>query len=377
MVELPPKKIAILGPVAPYRSGIARHTSALAKEIASREGTQVRVFSFSRQYPKLLFPGEEQRDPTLAAPGMVEVEECIDTANPLNWKRTIRKVEMFAPDLVVIPCWTFFMAPALGAMARSLRRRGIEVVAMVHNARDHEAAGWKNRLLVMQLRAADRAVTHNDSLARDIADIAPQLPTAVTPHPLYDDYPQSRIMLERTASLELLFYGIVRPYKGLDILLESLAASKNRDIHLTVAGEFWSDVDETRDLIERLGIGSRVELLPGYASDDATADLFARSDALVAPYRTATGSGVLALAAHYQRPVIASDIAGLADAVEHGVTGLLFPAGGVSALARILDEPGLTDRLASMRPSIVARKSLLGWDRLADAVLSPNPSTKG
>lgn len=365
----PPQRIALIGPVAPLRSGIARHSGALAAELARRDGVEVRAWSFARQYPARLFPGGAQIDPALAPPAAVAVARTVDTLNPLTWRHTAREVAAFAPDLAIIPAWTFFVAPALGWIARELRRRGIRVVAMVHNARDHEAAAWKNRLLAWQIAHSDRAVTHNAPLAAQVARIAPELPVAVSPHPLYDDYPAPSGTLPRRAGLELLFFGLVRPYKGLDLLLDALAQSGLRDVRLTVAGEFWSGLEEIRAQVARLGLGEMVEIVPRYVSDAEAAELFARCDALVAPYRAATGSGVLALAQHYCRPVVASDVPGLREAVADGVTGWVFPGGDGTALATLLRDRLDRASAAAMQPALAAQRDALSWKRLADAVL--------
>ncbi|WP_169829164.1 glycosyltransferase [Tsuneonella mangrovi] len=369
MPDTKPKRIAIVGPLPPLRSGIARHTCALAAELAGRKGLEVRAWSFSRQYPARLFPGEAQVDPALAPPAGVAVATSIDTLLPLSWGRTAKEIAEFAPDIAIVPAWTFFVAPALGWISRSLRKRGIEVVAMVHNARDHEAARWKNRLLGWQVMQAGRAVAHNAPVAAEIARIAPLLPSAICPHPLYDDYPAPTGSLPRRAGLELLFYGLVRPYKGLDVLLDALAKRELRDVKLTVAGEFWSGLDGVRRQVAQLGIEPLVEIIPRYQSDAETAELFTRCDALVAPYRAASGSGVLALAQHYERPVIASDVPGLREAVCDGETGWLFPAGDVDALAALLATKVTRENARSMQPALAGQRASLSWARLADALL--------
>jgi glycosyltransferase involved in cell wall biosynthesis len=362
-------KVAVIGPVAPFRSGIARHTTAIVGELAGRPGMEVAVWSFSRQYPRRLFPGGDQVDPGLRAPNGVPVHWTIDTLNPASWLRTAREVGAFAPDLVIIPAWTFFVAPALGWIARDLRRNGIAVTMVVHNAFDHEEAAWKGRLMRFQLRQAGRLVVHNDSVAEQLGRHGLHPPVAVCPHPLYDDYPEPRGDLPRRAPLELLFFGLVRPYKGLDTLLRALATAGRDDVRLTVAGEFWSGLEETRRQITAAQLDSIVDLIPRYVTDDEAAELFARADVVVAPYRTATGSGVLALAQRYLRPVVASDIPPLREAIAHGTTGWLFPAGDSSALASLLAKEVSSRRIESMKEPLAALRGSLSWSRLVDAIL--------
>lgn len=362
-------KLAFIGPLAPYRSGIARHSTALLRALAEAQGVEARGWSFHRQYPELLFPGESQRDPAAAPPPGLPVEFTLDSVNPLSWRRTLAEIIAFAPDVVVIPAWTFFTAPALGHVSAGLKAAGVTVVSLVHNAEDHEGAAWKAALLRRQLRAASRAVTHNAALAAAVARAVPGLPTEVCPHPLYDDYPVAAGSLPRRAGLELLFFGLVRPYKGLDLLLDALALCPDMDLHLSIVGEFWSGLDAARERIAGAGLESRVELVPRHVSDADAAEYFARADALVAPYRAASGSGVLALAQWYGVPVIASDVAGLAEAVDDGRTGWLFPAGDAQALADVLRHRASRASAQAMAGELAALRDSLTWRRLAEAVL--------
>lgn len=361
------KKIAMVGPMPPIRSGVARHTAAVARALAAREDTVLRAYGFSRQYPAFLYPGVSERSDDAGAPEGSDQALTIDGVNPLSWRATARAIRQWAPDLVVVPAWTFFLAPALGWIARACRRSGIECCMIVHNAFDHEAAGWKTRLNLWQLAQADRFVTHNEALRDTLGAAFPGRRADVFPHPVFDDFPPPAGTLPRQAALELLFFGLVRPYKGLDLALEAVAQSGRRDLRLTVAGEFWQGLDETRALIERLGIGDLVELIPRYVSDAEAAELFARADAVMLPYRSVTGSGIIPTAYHYGRAVIATDLPGLAAVVRDGETGWLSPPGEAGALAAVLR--GL-DRGAATRAGAAARAygATLSWDRFAEKV---------
>ena len=364
-------RVSIIGPVTPFRSGIARHTTAIARELARRENVDVSIVSFARQYPKFLYPGESEIDPEAQSPEGIECDFCLDSMNPMSWREAARKALASEPDLAVIPAWTFFVAPCLGFIARALRLRGIPVVMVVHNAEDHESARWKTALSHFQLRQASRFLTHNAAIAADLQRLVPGTPAVICPHPVYDDYPQPLGNLPREASLELLFFGLVRPYKGLDIALRALAASGLCDVRLSVVGEFWQGRTETEALIQDLGLQGRVELVPRYVSDQEAAEYFARCDALIAPYCSATGSGVLALAQWYGRPVIASDVPGLSQSVIDGTTGWLFPVGDVSALAELLRAQVTRTSTHAMAPSLQSVRSDLSWSRFADAILDP------
>ncbi len=362
------RKIAVVGPTPPIRSGIARHTAAIARALAGREELTVRVWSFSRQYPRFLYPGAAERDEDGVPPSDLQIRFSIDGVNPLSWRRAAKEIRDWGPDLLVVPAWTFFLAPALGWIARQIRRDGVECCVVVHNAFDHEARAWKSKLNLWQLAQADRYVTHNDDLAAELGVNFPKAKIDVFPHPVFDDFPEPTGALPREAALELLFFGLVRPYKGLDLALDAVAKSGRADLRLTIAGEFWQGLDETRERISRLGLADQVELIPRYVSDAETAELFDRADAVVLPYRSVTGSGVIPTAYRYGRAVIATDLPGLAAVVRHDETGWLTPLGDIDALAAAIR--GL-DRETASRAGVAARAfgATLSWDRFADLVL--------
>lgn len=356
-------KFALIGPFPPFRSGVARHTGALADELACYG--EVARFSFSRQYPSWLFPGENDRDES-AIPASADF--CIDSINPLSWRKAVRRIKEFRPDAAIIPAWTFFTAPALTFIASSLRRAGIPVVAMVHNAADHETAKWKSWLLARQIRQADSAITHNQALARAIARIAGKLPVTVAPHPLFD-YPQAKGNLPRRASLELLMFGLVRPYKGVDLLLEAFATCADCDVKLSIVGEVWGDAKALRNKIDAQGLGDRIELVPHYVSDSDAAEYFKRADIVVLPYTHVTGSGVAPVAFHYGKPVIASGLEGFRELIRSGETGWLFPAGDAKALATLIKERAQKNDAGSLAPHIAAQRARLSWPAFVKAVI--------
>ena len=363
-------KISVLGPVSPFRGGIARHTTRLARELAENLDHDVSIFSFSSLYPKLLYPGQDDRDQDASTPNFAPIRCIISSINPLSWTKAVEAIAAEKPDFVVLPAWTFFVSPALGQIAKKLRQRGIKIVQIVHNASDHESTEWKTLLTRYQLAQSDALVTHNDQIASDIRAILPDPKIVVSPHPIYDDYPAPSGKLKKEADLELLLFGLVRHYKGLDIALRALAASGIESFRLTVAGEFWEKETETRSLIEELGLSEKVELHARYVSDQEAADFFARADATILPYRSATGSGVVALAQNYDCPMIASDIEGLNDAVKPNVNGWLFKSEDETALGNLLASEIDRNSAQKLSLSMAAEKQTLGWDKFAAAVLA-------
>jgi glycosyltransferase involved in cell wall biosynthesis len=253
-------------------------------------------------------------------------------------------------------------------IAAAARRAGIPVVFLCHNVVDHESAAWKRRLARWVLGTSDRFVVHHQEGRRQLLEAFPGATVRVHPHPTHVAFPAAHGTLPRRAALELLFFGFVRPYKGLDVLIDAMALLRAHDTRLTVAGEFWSDVDPWRARIASLGLQERIELLPRYHSDEELAELFARADVVVLPYRSATGSAVIPLAYRYGKPVIASNVGGLGEVIHHGETGLLVEAASATELAKAI--ASMTPaRAASMRPAIEALAASLTWEGLANAVL--------
>lgn len=367
--DRPPRRVTIVGPVTPFRSGIAKHTTELAKALAADGEHAVQVLSFARLYPRRLFPGSDDRAPDGAPPQDPPVDFILDTLNPLSWRRAVRRIRRHRPDLVLLPAWTFFVAPCLGWIARRCRRQGCAVVQVVHNVVDHEAAGWKSWLSWFQLRQSTRFVTHGRVLAEQLQARLADRPVSVHPHPIFEQYPDPTGSLPRRAGLELLFFGLVRAYKGLDVALRGLAASGLSDVRLSVVGEFWEGREETERLIQSLGLADRVDITARYVTDAEAAEVFHRADAVLLPYRTVSGSGVVPVAYRYQRPVLVTDLPGLTDVVRDGETGWIVPVGDPKAVAAVLRDRATAAATQTMGPAIRRMRDSLSWQSFAKAVI--------
>jgi len=366
------KRIAMIGPVLPFRGGVAQHTTMLHR--ALRKLAELETISFSRQYPLWLFPGESDRDPDYAGHREPGVDYLIDSLNPLTWRRALKSMLSVPPELVLIPWWTIFWAPCIGCIAAILRRNGIEVVFLCHNVVEHESSAWKQWLSRMVLRCGTRFVVHTREDQSNLKHLLPEAVVTVRPHPIYSHFPPPERTLSRRRGLELLFYGFVRPYKGLDTLIEAMGRLKGEDLHLTIAGEFWEGERRTRERVAELGIAEQVEIRARYHSEQDTAELFARADVVVLPYRSATGSGVLPIAYHYDKPVIATRVGGLPDVVQEGRTGRLIDPDSVAALAEAITHLN-RDQARAMQPAIQALKQRMTWTSLASSFLeSPRAS---
>jgi glycosyltransferase involved in cell wall biosynthesis len=359
-------RLALVGPLPPFRSGIAQHMMMLSR--ALEDAADLLLLSFTRQYPKWLFPGESDVDPDATPLDAPHVRYMIDSLNPLTWARAATAIFHHRPDAVVIPWWTIYWAPCFLYLSRRLGARGIPVYFFCHNVIDHEAARWKRALTAAVLCGGDGFFTQSEAERARLHALVPGARVAVHPHPIYTQFPKPSQALPRRATREFLFFGFVRPYKGLDILLRALAVLPDRDVMLTVAGEFWGKPDTTRALIDELGIVDQVELIARYVSETEAANLFHRADALIMPYRSATGSGVLGLAYNYGKPVIASAVPGLAEVVREGETGFLVEPESPEGLALALAAMS-ADRARAMAPAIAASAAGLTWESLAETVL--------
>lgn len=350
-------KLALIGPYAPYRGGIAHFGETLRRGLEAR-GHAVAPVTFSRQYPALLFPGKTQLAPGASA-GASDAERLLDTLNPLSWLRTARRIAGRQPDAVLFQYWMPFFAPAYGAVARLLRRRGIPSLAVVHNATPHERFPLGRPLGRFFLAACAGHLALSEAVEDDLRGLRVSAPIRRAAHPVYDRFGGAPAKAEARRALDLpeeapvlLFFGFVRRYKGLDVLLDAMPAVRERlpDVRLVVAGEFYEDDAPYRAQIRRHGLAGHVRLRDAYIPDSDVPALFAAADALVQPYRTATQSGVAQIAFHFGLPVLTTDVGGLAESIPNEEAGLIVPPEDPSALAdavvRFFVEEGLAARLA-------------------------------
>ncbi|WP_158531487.1 glycosyltransferase [Hyphomonas sp. GM-8P] len=364
------RRVALVGPVSPYRGGVARHTTQIARTLKSNRNLDLRVISFSRLYPKFLYPGADSRDSDLQSDDSLDIEFSLDAVNPFSWLSVSRDISLWKPDLVIIPAWTFFVAPCLGAIARSIRSSGARIVLLVHNDTDHEKSIVKTTVNNFQLRVADAFICHSTAVSDSLKKVNDEAVSVVLPMPIFSDYPDAKTIPARTAELHLLFFGFIRPYKGLDTIIEALALSQREDVKLTVAGEFWDGRQTYDDLIAKHGLLDRVEIIDRYVSDVEAAGLFAQSDVVLLPYRSVTGSAVVSLAYHYLKPVVVSDLPGFRGVVLDGRTGWVIPPNDPIALSRLIDAQLSNELSRSMEPTIRMYSQTMSWTNLAASILA-------
>lgn len=361
-------RILLIGPVLPYRGGIAQHTTMLHR--ALRMQADCLTISFSRQYPYWLFPGKSDRDESLVGYKETGVEYLIDSINPISWASALKRARQFAPHVVLFPWWHVYWAPCFAWLCARLKKPGTEIVFLCHNVTEHDDAYWKRRVSTFVLSFADRFVVHTRSDQEDLLQRFPHRPVQVHPLPIFDHFPQPTYALPRRAKLELLFFGFVRPYKGLDVLLEAMTLLRGKDLHLSIVGEFWNGEDETIRYVNEHELVDNVEIVARYVSDVEAAAYFARCDVVVLPYYSATGSAVVPLAYHYGKPVIATRVGGLPDVVKEGASGKLIAPASSTQLAHAIND-ALFGLLQYSLGEINKLKANMTWTGLADKVKGP------
>ena len=339
-------RIALVGPMHPYRGGIAHFTEMTVEGLTGRSHEVVPV-SFSRQYPELLFPGKTQFEPDDEAPAVVRgAPRLLDPLNPISWFRTAWQLKEQRPDAVLFQYWMPFFAPAYGTVARILRWFDIPSFAVVHNALPHErhlGDAWLSRFF---LAACKGHVVMSDAVADNLRPLRhPDAAVRRIEHPVYERFGDPVPRDEARAALDLpedapviLFFGFVREYKGLHVLLEALpdVLDEVPNLHLIVAGEPYDDPERYRRLIRRHDLGDRVHWRDDYIPSGDVPSYFCAADLVVQPYVSATQSGVAQIATHFERPMVVTDVGGLAETIPHEEAGFIVPPEDPPALANAI-----------------------------------------
>ncbi|MDR2585688.1 MAG: glycosyltransferase [Prevotellaceae bacterium] len=369
-------KLLILGPAWPYRGGIAASTEQLARTL-QHQGHDMEICTFRLQYPSLLFPGKSQFSEA-PAPNDLKIYRSIHAINPLNWIALGRRLGKGRYNQLVVRYWTPFLAPALGAICRFAKRKGMRVTALVDNLVPHERHFWDRPLTRFFVRSVDDFVAMSHQVMDEIAAFCPKKEVRYSPHPVYDIYGKKmdRNLAAKILDLDgsthwALFFGLVRPYKGLDWLLEAWAMCKERGktvgLKVLVAGEFYENEDKYRQQIVALGLEHDVVIHNRFIPDEQVAAYFSLADVAVQPYKSATQSGITQIAYHFEIPMIVTNVGGLSEIVPDGKAGIVAapnPQAVAEAIERFYGE-GPVDRFAI---GLQGEKGRFSWDALADAV---------
>jgi glycosyltransferase involved in cell wall biosynthesis len=370
------QKIVIIGPAYPLRGGLASFNERLAKELQSK-GHEVLIVTFSLQYPSFLFPGTTQYS-SGEAPQNLDIRILINSVNPINWIKTGQLLKQLNPDLIIVRYWLPFMGPCLGTILRIAKKNHhTKTICIADNILPHETRLGDKVFTKYFIKPIDAFITMSEKVLDDLRKINPLKPALTLPHPLYDNFgdPVSKTEARNHLSLPnevkiILFFGFIRNYKGLDILLESMANERIREsgIFLLVAGEFYQDSKPYHDLIENLGIKNNVILRTNFIEDAEVKFYCCAADAIVQPYRSATQSGVTPLAYHFNKPMIVTNVGGLPKMVIHGETGLIAEPNPLSIADQILAYFKLGED--HFMPNLQIQKKKLSWESFSSSIIN-------
>lgn len=369
-------RVVIIGPAYPLRGGLATYNERLARAFRA-VGDEVRLVTFSLQYPDFLFPGQTQFS-TEPGPPDLDIEVSLNSVNPLSWWAVGRRLRCERPDLVVFRFWLPFMGPALGTVARLVRGNGhTRVVAITDNVIPHEKRLGDGPLTRYFLSACDGFVTMSRSVLNDLQGLGfGRKPAQYRPHPLYDNFGPPKPKAVALAALGLpanaaylLFFGFIRAYKGLDILLEAWADPRvgAMPVKLVIAGEFYEDAAPYEVLIKKFQLESRIVRATDFIPNEQVANYFCAADLVVQPYKHATQSGVSQIAYHFGRPMLVTDVGGLAELIPDGVVGYVVPP-TPGALADALVDFYANNREETFAAGVRQERTKFSWEVMVMAL---------
>jgi glycosyltransferase involved in cell wall biosynthesis len=376
-----PKKVIIIGPAHPLRGGgITTFNHRLCKEFLD-EGYDCSIFSFSLQYPSFLFPGTSQYTSEPAPEGL-KIYSVINSIHPLNWIHNGNQIKNLRPDIVVVRYWLPFMGPALGTILRRIKKnKHTRIVAITDNVIPHEKRFGDIPFTRYFLKSCDAFITMSEKVMKDLKQFIGDKPAKLVPHPLYDNFgsPVPKAEARKKLGIEeniplILFFGFIRKYKGLDILLRAmkiLQATNSRlptpNYRLLIAGEFYEDKNQYNQLIDELGIKENLILRTDFIPDSEVKYYLSAADVVIQPYRNATQSGVTPLAYHFEKPMIVTNVGSLPDLVPHEKVGLVCEPEPASIAAAIERYFQLGENY--FLPHLRNEKEKYGWGKLVEAIV--------
>lgn len=370
-------RIVILGSAYPLRGGgIASFNERLASHFQDL-GHEVDIYSFSLQYPNFLFPGKSQYSDE-PAPIDLRIKTKVNSINPFNWLNVGKELKRANYDLLIVRFWMPFFGPCLGTIQRQVRKnKHTKIICIADNIIPHEQRMGDKLLIRYFLKSVDACLTMSKSVLNDLKILSPKMPAVYTPHPLYDNYGthQSKKEARRLLNINerdrvILFFGFIRPYKGLDILLEALADSRIRDlgVKLLLAGEFYGDPAPYLDLIKRYKLEEFIFMHTDFIPNQEVGRYFSAADCVVLPYRSATQSGITQVAYHFDLPMIVSNVGGLPELVHNEYVGYV-----VEPNARQIADGIFSfyqhDKEQQFRTNIIDEKRKYSWDTFGSEIL--------
>jgi glycosyltransferase involved in cell wall biosynthesis len=376
LIDMKPASVVIIGPAHPLRGGLATFNERLAREFR-QEGAQVSIYTFSLQYPKILFPGKTQYSDE-PAPADLEIKVCINSINPFNWIKIGNRLKKERPDIIIVRYWLPFMGPCLGTILRRVKKnKHTRIVCIADNILPHEKRPGDTLFTRYFVKPVDAFITMSEKVMQDLRRFS-QKPARTVNHPLYDNFGEK--VDKKTAREKLgiqhngplfLFFGFIRKYKGLDTLLDALYLIKKENpqtpLRLLVAGEFYEDEKPYLDQISKNELQDWLILKTNFIADSDVRYYLSAADCVIQPYRNATQSGVTPLAYHFEVPMIVTNVGGLPALVPDGRAGLVTEPDAVS-LAKSINNFLSGDPLR-FRDGLLNERKKYTWDKLTGAIV--------
>ena len=368
-------KLVIIGPAWPLRGGLSAFDEKLATQFTEK-GIQTRIDTFSLQYPSFLFPGKSQftTDPK---PINVNIDVCINSINPFNWIKIGLKLYREKPDLIIVRFWIPFLAPCLGTILKIAKKnKHTKVISIIDNMIPHEKRMGDRLLTKYFVKTVDGFIAMSEKVKNDIK-IFSHKPVSISPHPIFNHFGDPITKMEARTQLGLpqqdkiiLFFGYIRKYKGLDLLIQAMANEtiKNLGIQLIIVGEFYEDASTYHDLVNALGLQNRISFYSNYIPDGEVKNYVCSADFIIQPYKNATQSGVTPLAYHFEKPMLVTNVGGLADTVPHLKTGIVVApnaeeiAKGIETLYELGEKHFI--------PNIIEEKKKYSWSQMTEKFLA-------
>lgn len=366
--------IVIVGPAYPYRGGIAAFNERIASEY-QRQGHTVETYTFTLQYPGFLFPGKTQYSES-PAPADLTIYRKVNSCNPFNWIKVGREIKKKKPDIMITRFWLPFMAPCLGTIERIVQRnKHTRIISLVDNIIPHEKRIGDKLFVKYFVKSTQGFVAMSKSVLDDLSSFDNNKPRTYSPHPLYDHYGERISKQQACSTLNLdpsqryvLFFGFIRGYKGLDLLLEAFVDKRLKDlgVKLIVAGEFYGNEDAYMKQIKDLQIEDRVELHTYFIPDEKVNNYFCAADIVAQPYKTATQSGVTQIAFHFEKSMLVTNVGGLPEIVPHGKIGYVVEP-NAGDIANALVDFYENERMTEYETNVKEEKQKYAWSNMIKA----------
>jgi len=366
-------KFLLIGPAFPLRGGIANFNTALYFEIAN-QGHEVVIFSFSLQYPNFLFPGKSQFENGEKQKGL-QVKPIINSINPLNWFRVAKQIIAEKPDYIIVQFWMPFFAASLGTILRKVTRKlDAKIITITHNFFPHEKRLGDKQLLKYYSKVSTGYIALSKTVKADIEKFQVNAEVKFIPHPIYNIFgdkvskKESRDFLHLPVDQRIiLFFGIIRPYKGLDLLIESISRLKDMNVNVIVAGEFYDDKQKYIDLIQSLNLQDKFIIHDEFVKSEEIKYYFCAADIIVQPYLSATQSGVTQIGYHFERPMLVTDVGGLAEIVPHMKAGYVCKK-DAQEIASAIHDFYKKKREEEFVQFVAGYKENFSWNKLVDGI---------